>query len=105
MAKFESSRVAVIRPVAAVSERCSSQFYGQFRKATAIAALAGRSCTPPPVANALLQWTVDDAQATWDDESGKIQLPVDATVAAQPANAISSVTKFMFQVTTLAKVS
>lgn len=77
---------------------------GQFRKATAMAALAGRSCTPGG-ANTVLQWTIDDAKATWDDESGKIQLTVNATVAAQPVNAISTVTKFMFQVTTLAKIA
>jgi len=77
---------------------------GQFRKATAIAALAGRSCTPGGP-NTILQWSVDDAQATWDDESGKVQLIVDATVSAQPANAISTVTRFMFQVTTLAKIA
>lgn len=69
-----------------------------------MAALAGRSCTPGG-ANTVLQWTIDDAKATWDDESGKIQLTVNATVAAQPVNAISTVTKFMFQVTTLAKIA
>jgi hypothetical protein len=77
----------------------------QFRKATAMVALAGRSCTPPTVGNAILQWTVDDAQATRDDESGAIQLTVDATVVAQQPFAISAVTKFMFQVTTLAKIA
>jgi hypothetical protein len=76
---------------------------GQFRKATSIAFLSNMvyeaGATP-----SLIEWAIDDAQATFDDETGKVQLIVDvrARASGNATNAYSS--WVMFQVTTLAKV-
>jgi hypothetical protein len=76
---------------------------GQFRKATAMVALAGRDSGINAL-GATVRYTIDDAQATWDDESGKTLLLVDATVGVQ-SPASSAISRFAFQVTTLAKIA
>jgi hypothetical protein len=78
---------------------------GQFRKATATASFNSIGIGPS-VGGPLLRmnWEINDAQATLDDEAGRVQLVVDLTITAEgqnPANRISTVN---FQVTTLARV-
>jgi len=73
---------------------------GRFRRSTATASLAGTFQFAQTPSNA--QWTIDDAQATFDDESGQVQLVVDVTVLASGANTQVGFTSIMFQVTTLA---
>ena len=75
---------------------------GQFRRSTAIASFANQFHVSTTVPNNV-QWIIDDAQATLDDESGQVQLVVDVTfnvLGSTQAGAQST----MFQVTTLAKV-
>ena len=48
------------------------------------------------------QWVLDDARATYDDESGRVQLVVDVTVRATGPGTSTQTTSLMFQVTTLA---
>ena len=76
---------------------------GQFRKATAIASTAAiQHVVQTAVGSA--QWSVDDVQATFDDESGRVQLTFDASVTVSGTNNGAWMTSFSFQVTTLAKV-
>ena len=74
---------------------------GQFRKATATAALATTSAH----ADALgfnFQFSIDNVEATLDDESGRIEMRVDASV--QVFNGSAGIQRIAFQVTTLAKL-
>src|SRR6476619_216446 len=48
------------------------------------------------------QWVLDDARATHDDGSGRVQLVVDVTVRATGPGTSTQTTSLMFQVTTLA---
>ena len=48
--------------------------YAPRRKATAIVSLVARSCMPGSLATMVVLWSLDDAQATWDDESAKYSL-------------------------------
>jgi hypothetical protein len=76
---------------------------GQFMKSTATASLNNLSYS----ANAAVtsaQWKIDEVEATFDDESGKIQLRIDATAQAGGSNSNSLLQAFGFQVTTLAKI-
>jgi hypothetical protein len=74
---------------------------GQFRKATATAALA--STTGYVIAiPSQSKFTVDEVQASLDDESGRIELRIDATAGV--SNGQTSIQKITFQVTTLAKL-
>ena len=50
------------------------------------------------------QWVLDDAQATFDEKTGRVQLVVDVTVRATGPGTSTQTTSLMFQVTTLAKV-
>ena len=74
---------------------------GQFRKATATAALAATSANTN-AAPSSFQFSVDDVQASLDDESGRIELRVDATAGVSNGSAI--IRRITFQVTTLAKI-
>jgi hypothetical protein len=65
---------------------------GKFRKATATASIA--SC----VLGGNGQWVIDEAEATLDDESGRVKLTVDVTIVG----AGSMIERINFQVTTLA---
>ena len=51
------------------------------------------------------QWVLDDARATYDDESGRVQLVVDVTVRATRPGTSTQTTSLMFQVTTLVSLS
>ena len=77
---------------------------GQFRKASAIASLSSivhsQNAGEPYTAGR----HIDDAQATLDDETGKVQLVVNVTATAFGPSMITIVQSLMFQVTTLAKV-
>ena len=48
------------------------------------------------------QWVLDDARATYDDGSGRVQLVVDVTVRATGPGTSTQTTSLMFQVITLA---
>jgi hypothetical protein len=78
---------------------------GQFRKATATAAIAvmGENRTIGGGApNAVARWTINEVEASLDDESGQIEIRIDVVVTAQ--NTAASLEKLNFQVTTLAKI-
>jgi hypothetical protein len=76
---------------------------GQFRKATSITSLSNMVYEAGATPNQT-EWAIDDAQATFDDEAGQVQLVVDVRVRAS-GNATSAYTSWlMFQVTTLARV-
>jgi hypothetical protein len=76
---------------------------GQFRKATASVSwagiLQGLSGTP-----ATTGWIIEDAQASLDDETNRIQLVVDVWVLAKGLFANANGKWLNFQVTTLAMV-
>src|SRR6476620_4685735 len=80
---------------------------GQFRGATstvsfgAIMSSASLSSASRGV-RVTEQWVLDDARATYDDESGRVQLVVDVTVRATGPGTSTQTTSLMFQVTTLA---
>jgi hypothetical protein len=74
---------------------------GQFRKATAIAALAaiaGSSGALP----SQRQCSINNVEATLDGQNGRIEIRVDGQVAV--SNGDMSVQSLTFQVTTLAKL-
>ena len=76
---------------------------GQFRKATSIVSFASMNRldnAPAPVGSG---WVIEDAQATFDDEAGRVQLSVDVTVNASGSSSVQ-VNSVMFQVTTLSKI-
>jgi hypothetical protein len=73
---------------------------GQFRKATAIAALASLDARTNAVPSNY-SCTIDNVAASLDDESGQIELRVDAH--ATSSNGGVSLSEVTFQVTTLAK--
>jgi hypothetical protein len=77
---------------------------GAFRKATSTVSLASLSHGSTGSATQASQWTISDAQATFDDETGKTQLVVDVIVKASGQATSSSTQHIMFQVTTLAMV-
>jgi len=74
---------------------------GQFRKATATAALAQVSQTTSAVPS-LQQWSITNVEASLDDESGRIEIRVEGQVGV--TNGSISVNNVTFQVTTLAKL-
>jgi len=75
---------------------------GQFRKATATAALAATAATlntPPPNT---FSFSVDGVEANFDGQTGRTELRVDLTV--QVSNGTAAIQRITFQVTTLAKL-
>jgi hypothetical protein len=82
---------------------------GQFRSATsavsfgAIMSSASLSSASGGV-KISEQWVLDNAQATFDEKAGRVQLVVDVTVRATGPGTSTQTTSLMFQVTTLAKV-
>jgi len=77
---------------------------GQFHKATATASLADVTHNAgDPAQSTFARWVIDEVEATWDDESGKIQLRIDASVQAL-GGADNILNAVAFQVTTLATV-
>ena len=81
---------------------------GQFRRATSIvsfgAIMCSASLSPGGGVKITEQWVLDDAQATFDEKTGRVQLVVDVTVRATGPGTSTQTTSLMFQVTTLAKV-
>jgi hypothetical protein len=75
---------------------------GQFRKATAIAALTGTSADLSAGPN-VVRCSIDNVEASLDDESGRIEIRIDAQVGIAPIGTLS-IHGFTFQVTTLAKL-
>jgi hypothetical protein len=76
---------------------------GQFRRATATASL-GHILSMGNMTPLTNVWVIEDAQATVDDETGRVQLVVDVTVRATGPSTTTQVNSLMFQVTTLARV-
>ena len=78
---------------------------GQFRKAAAIVSLSNIVHTDNTGGASLTtRWTIDDAQATYDDEAGQVQLVIDATVLSDTVPSSAQLESLTFQVTTLARV-
>ena len=78
---------------------------GQFRKAVAMVSIAtANHFAQDPAAITTAQWSIDQAEATLDDESGRVQLRIDASVIAAGNNTIVQIQAFAFQVTTLSKL-
>src|SRR5262249_14853110 len=75
---------------------------GQFRKATATAALATIVGAVNGSSTFNFSFSIDNVEATLDDESGRVELRVDATVGSNSANVL--IQRIAFQVTTLAKL-
>jgi hypothetical protein len=50
----------------------------------------------------LAAWTIVDVDADWDDESGQVELRVEAQVNCSGSNQIASINAFAFHVTILA---
>jgi hypothetical protein len=75
---------------------------GQFRKATATAALAATFHQYNGVGGPGWQFSIDNVEASLDDESGRIELRIEASVGTDGGNA--SIRRIAFQVTTLAKL-
>ena len=80
---------------------------GQFRKATSTvsfgAIMSSASLTSASGGVKFTeQWVLDNAQATFDDKAGRVQLVVDVTVRATGPGTSTQITSLMFQVTTLA---
>ena len=79
---------------------------GQFRKATATAALSYIMTSGAPSET---QWVIEDAQATLDDDAGQVQLVIDLmAIATAPGGAGGQANTNLyavnFQVTTLALI-
>jgi len=76
----------------------------QFVKANATASLAKTqivtSANVPPAAN----WNILNVDADWDDESGQVELSIEAQVGAGSAQLRADILGFLFQVTILAAV-
>ena len=82
---------------------------GKFRKAIATASLGQIRLSLPRVPTTAVPlgaqlWRIEDAQATYADEEGKVQLTVDLSVEVQGAQVRAGIGSIMFQVTTLARV-
>jgi hypothetical protein len=77
---------------------------GKFRKATATVSALGWAGTTNSLPGSS-SFQIEDAEATLDDEAGRVQLIIDALVEASGTNNISQLFGFNFQVTTLAVVS
>ena len=76
----------------------------QFHRAVVTASITGfihafRSEQP-----AFGQWEIEEAQADWDDESGKVQFRVSAMARTAGIGSRVTITHISFQVTTLASV-
>ena len=61
---------------------------GKFRKATATVSVMSWAATTNSLPGASA-CTIEDAQATFDDEAGRVQLIIDAQVQADGANNIT----------------
>lgn len=75
---------------------------GKFRKATATVSAVGWSASTNSFGSSACQ--IEDAEATFDDEAGRVQLIIDLLVEASGTNNISQLFGCNFQVTTLAVV-
>jgi hypothetical protein len=79
---------------------------GQFYRATAVAALADISMNgqaPPAGTQFNCRWSVDTADADWDDESGKIQVEVEVSLVDTLPNSWLTIGGFDYHISVLAK--
>jgi len=80
---------------------------GQFRRATAVVALANLLHLDGNAAlgqGSQSQWQIDDVAASLDDESGKVELRFDVTVSALGTSTLTSLAAVTFQVTSIAAI-
>src|SRR5215831_14694126 len=76
---------------------------GQFRKATATAALGSTAASLNPSSNpSNFTFSVDGVEASFDGQTGRTELRVDLTVTVSNGSAV--IQKITFQVMTLAKL-
>jgi hypothetical protein len=73
-----------------------------------VRAIATASVVKTAVANikqgASATWNIEDVDADWDDESGQVELRIEAKVGCSGSNATASINGFAFHVTILAAV-
>lgn len=75
----------------------------QFRRSIATGGLANISLNHQDVAQAsFVSWSVESLTASWDDDSGKIELRFDVSVGTGYGNSYAFVATVAFQVLTLA---
>lgn len=77
----------------------------QFHRSVAIASLATFTYRDQDATqNDGVQWAIEEAQADFDDESGKVQLRVAVMINPQGKGCYAAINQIAFQVTTLARV-
>jgi len=78
----------------------------QFRRAIATASLTQISCNDnDPATVDGMKWTIEEGDADYDDETGKIDLRIAVAVYARGNNASTGIHSLGYQVTTLASIS
>lgn len=78
----------------------------QFRRSIATASLAQISCNDnDPATVDGMRWTIEEVDADFDDETGKIDLRIALAVFARGNNSITRINGLNYQVTTLAAIS
>ena len=78
---------------------------GQFKRAIAVASLADISYFDnDPAQRDGAQWSIEEAQADFDDESGMVQLRVSVMLNPRGIGSSASIQRISFQVTTIAAV-
>ena len=78
---------------------------GQFRKATATGSIARiYHGAGDPAATATVDCSIDEVEATFDDESGNVELRIDLSASASGNQTTTLTPTVSFQVTTLSKL-
>ena len=71
-----------------------------------VRAIATASIVKPQIGNiktgGFAAWNILDADADWDDESGQVELRIEAQVNCSGSNQVASINSFAFHVTVLA---
>jgi len=71
----------------------------QFVKANATASIAKTHCS-----GGMANWSITNVDADWDDESGQVELRIEAQVGVYGPNQGANILGFLFHVTILAAV-
>jgi hypothetical protein len=107
--QFDASlNVASQGPNSAVAKETFSVLVGpkltnrQFVRAIATASNVKNQVFSPTTAGFAATWDIVDVDADWDDESGQVELRIEAQVICQGPNVGASINGFAFHVTILA---
>ena len=76
----------------------------QFVQANGTAALTGNQVQFTSTAGGTANWHINNVDADWDDESGQVELRIEAQVSVSGPNDSATIAGFLFQVTILAAV-